>query len=841
MKRSTTARFSVTFLLVFAMLSPTAVLAFNGKKHFKQGMKHEYAQEWDKAAESFALAVAENPKNPEYRLHLQRSLFNASQMYMKKGNIAAQEKDYEAAFIAFRRAYAFDPVNELAKSEMARMVRLQQEAVDNNGNKAADDGKVRLVQTSFPQPQATPSGAVPQKMEVISHLPFPSGVPLQQIVKQLARDLDLNVLFDTDSRLESRQVRIDLRNVTPAKALDYIFMQENLFFQKVGPKTILVATGLRRVNFQQLVLRTFYLSNASPKDVKAIITAAIPAQPGRSQTIVLEDAATNSITVRDTSENIRLIGRLIQSLDKDRAEVVMDVAIYEVNKSDLLQFGNQVGTQAQLTRLGGAGAPLVRGGGSDGIIADALGWTGLGFSSIALGLPVSALAALQRKENTKLLASTQIHAFNNEDSSARIGQRVPVRTASFAPITNQGNNQQNNNFLGDVYNYEQVGLTLKFKPIVFPNQDVQVAMDIESKDVAGALTQQPVFTERKITGTARIQNNKTLLLASVAQDVETNGRQGLPILGLLPFIGRLFTAPTRDNRQVDIVIAITPRVIRAPAILPEDEVEMATGSLQTPTSGSLEAMIIQDERDEMLALARRLPTESNVQLPDQPVEAPSYVRTDAAATNVTPNATNANTGVAENTTRPANTSVELKPIDTSVKTLDVTKTSLAADSVPEKSADVVQSEPVKTLPVPEDKPADADAKPVAEVVLPAEMPELKRGERARIAVSVNGATLFRSAVLGLRFDDKRVAVRSVSFGDMFGANASKIPVAPFINNDGRMFVSLSLPSGTVVTPTGILAIVEVEALADGRVELLLERDVISFLSADGKNVAVKFE
>ena len=79
-------------------MSPLAVLAVgDGKKHFKQGMKHEVAEEWDKAVEQFAVAVNENPKNPEYRLHLQRSLFNASQMYMKKGTAAAKEKDYENA------------------------------------------------------------------------------------------------------------------------------------------------------------------------------------------------------------------------------------------------------------------------------------------------------------------------------------------------------------------------------------------------------------------------------------------------------------------------------------------------------------------------------------------------------------------------------------------------------------------------------------------------------------------------------------------------------------------------------------------------------------------------
>lgn len=837
MNRSLKVRFSLTFLLVFAMLSPTAVLAFgDGKKHFKNGMKAEYAEDWDKAAESFALAVVEDPKNPEYRLHLQRSLFNASQLYMKKGTIAANEKDYEGAFIAFRKAYAYDPVNELAKSEMARMVRLQQEMVDGGKKdaKPLDDGKVRLVQTGYSSTPSASNGGVPQKLEVLRQLPFPSGIPLQQIVKDLARDLDLNVLFDAESRLEQKVVRIDLKNVTPAKALDYIFLQENLFFQKVGPRTILVATGLRRVNFQQLVLRTFYLANASPKDVKAVITAAIPAQPGRSQTIVLEDASTNSITVRDTSENIRLIGKLIQSLDKDRAEVVMDVAIYEVNKGDLLQFGNQIGTSDTLTNLGGGGIAGIRGGSDNGIIANALNFAGFGATSVALGLPASSIAALQSKSNTKLLASTQIHAFNNEDSSARIGQRVPVRTASFSPVTGGSNN--NNNVFGDVYNYEQTGLTLKFKPIVFPNQDVQVAMDIESKDVAesGTNSDQPIFIERKITGTARVQNNKTLLLASVAQNSERNSRTGLPFLGLIPILGRLFSAPRRNNSQVDIVIAITPRVIRAPAITPDDEVERDTGSLQTPTSGSLEAMIVQEEKDELLAVARRTPTNVDVQLPDQ---APTYVRSSAAVEKAVTSSIPEN-NTADNSVKPTADGLNLRPIDSGVKTLQIGQTSDTSSSV--KAEPVNSTEPVKTLPIPEEPKVETAPKPVSELLLPAAMPELKRGDKVRIPVSVNGTALFRSAVLGLRFDDKKFAIRSVSFGDIFGAEVAKTQAAPFINNDGKMFVSLSLPSGSVLSPSGVLAVIEVEALADGKVELALEKDVISFLSPDGKNVAIKF-
>ena len=435
MKRSVYLRYTLTIFVLLALSSPTAVLAMgDGKKYFKIGMKHEIAEEWDKAVEAFSISVTEDPKNAEYRLHLRRALFNASQMYMKLGRNFAEAKDYESAYTHFRKAYAFDPVNELARSEMARMVRLQEELKGGKDTDKTDANGVKIVPTGYNSQNGPPDGfRVPQKLEKIRDLPFPSGIPLQQIVKDLARDLELNVLFDVESRLESRSVRIELRQVTPAKALDYIFLQENLFFQRVGPRTILVATGNRRQNFQQLVLRTFYLANASPKDVKAVIQTAIPPQPGRSQTIVLEDAATNSVTVRDTEENVRLIGRLISSLDKDRAEVVMDVAIYEALKGDLLELGNQIGTRDQLTNLGGTTRGVVDGTRGDNIFgtlgraaADVLP----SIFGVGINVPASSLSAFQQKRHSKLLASTQIHASNNEDSS-RVSEAGPCPNASF--------------------------------------------------------------------------------------------------------------------------------------------------------------------------------------------------------------------------------------------------------------------------------------------------------------------------------------------------------------------------------------------------------------------------
>ncbi|MDQ6785793.1 MAG: hypothetical protein M3033_03100 [Acidobacteriota bacterium] len=840
MRNSAYIRFSICLLLFVSLLSPTFALAStDGKKHFSAGMTAEVSEQWDKAVEEFALAVADNPKNPEYRLHYTRSLFNASQMYMKRGTTLAGEKDYAGAYLAFRKAYGYDPVNELAKSEMERMLRLQQAVVEgeNPDVKTDSNGTVRLVPTGF-QKQTMPDATVPQRFGELINVLYPTPIDLQTVIKDLARSLDLNVLFDAETFRQRQTVSIELKNVTAAKALDYIFLQQSLFFQKVGPRTILVASQNRRTNYQQLVLRTFYLANAAPEDVQKVVQTAIPAQPGRVPTITLVDKATNSLTVRDTEENIRLIGKLINSLDKDRAEVVMDVQIYEVSKSDLLQFGTQIGDKDSLINLGGTNRGVVGLTGNSGI---------LGRTSLGLGLiiPPITFQALQNKNNSKLIASTQIHAFNNEDSSARIGARVPVRSAT---ISNGFNNTGTgtgttggNSFVGDVINYEQTGLTLKFKPIVFPNQDVQVAMEIESKDIDGttnsALSLNPTFTERTIKGTARIQNNKTLLLASVAQGKQSDGRAGLPLLGLIPILGRFFSSPTKDNRQVDVVIAVTPRVIRAPAILPEDEIERQTGSVGSPTSASVEAMIIQEETEEQLAAARRTTNTAQVQLPDQKTVTPAYTKTTASMpdSSTTENAPqNQTTASAQPAEKTEMVESNIRPIDASVKTLQIAPTADNAENKPQ-----LQETSLKSNGEAQTESEKSDA-PVATLQLLQNLPQMKAGDKWKIAVMVKSATAFRSAVLGMNFDAKKLAVKSVSYGEVFGNEMAQTPAKPFFNEGGKMFVSLASPKDTAGNSSGILAYIEVEALADGKQQITFDRDVLNFLTADGKNFSVKF-
>jgi len=274
---------------------------------------------------------------------------------------------------------------------------------------------------------------------------------------------------------------------------------------------------------------------------------------------------------------------------------------------------------------------------------------------------------------------------------------------------------------------------------------------------------------------------------------------------------------------------MTPRVIRAPAILPDDEVERPTGSQATPTNSSLVAMIMQDEMDDQVAAARRQPTNANVQLPDQPTDTPNYVRTSSTDTQVQ-NKTTATTTTSPNTIDPST----LKPIDTSTNTLNLKQTS-------DTSVQTAPAEMPKATLQPTDEPTAAKSSaPKATFRFADELPPMKAGDKVKVPVLIEGSSAFRSATLGLSFDDKKVAIRSVTFGDIFGAKVANTTVTPFLNQNGKMYVTLSPTVAEMVGSSGVIAYIEIEALTAGKPDITFDRQTVTVLTPDGKNFAINF-
>ena len=858
MKNNIRIRTLISFVLAVSLFSalPLTAYAKKGEKNFKRGMQYEEAQQWDKAAQEFTLAVAADPSNMEYQLHFRRASFNASQTYMQQGRSLSERGDFVGAYNAFRQAYGYDPVNELAVSEMERMLRLQAvkegRAAPSNGTTTNSGGTFDNGSTpANGQAQDLPT-AREQQLRVVD-----VKGDLKQLIRSLAEQLNLNVIFDRQSFTQSRPIDISLKDVTTAQALDYVFLQEGLFFQKLSRRTILVADQARRPQYQQLVLRTFYLSNMKPADARTLVQQAIPPSVGRPQTIVVPDDATNSLTVRDTAENVRLIGDLLQSIDKDRAEVVMDVSIYEVSKSDLLQFGNQIGVPGSNGVFSIGNSPgfalltdnaVVNGSQGRGVNLGILSPTAL---AAALVIPPSVLTAFQSKNNTKLIASTQVHAFNGEESTARIGQRVPVQTAQAfpfgvqtgTPVPGTGNPFGSGGF--PVINYEPTGLTLKFTPQVFPNLDVQVKMNIESKDVLGAGSLTPTFTERTITGTARVQNNRTMMLASVSQDVETHGRQGLPFLGGLPILGRLFTSPTRDNRQIDIVISVTPRVLRAPAVTPRDEEMRPSGTLQAPTTGSLAEMIREADREDQIAAARVLPRDVALQLPD----APLVKAGETAAQNTTPSVLPPPAGTMAFTPLPKTPApvkaAENKPVEELPSFVPAPK-SLISDQAAATVATVnpsaagTQNAVLTTLPKAAETSLDTKLNSrVAQLSLLPEGDTMKVGEKRRYAIQLSSEVSLSLALLALKFDPKVIKVHGITAGNLLPMTGEAAPlVTPSIDASGTCMISISSLNGKAsFRGSGPLLFIDLEAIGAGDALLVLVKETLHLVATDARDIA----
>ncbi|MBA3438712.1 MAG: hypothetical protein H0T92_02435 [Pyrinomonadaceae bacterium] len=860
MKPSVYAKSFAAFAVIICLLvAPVPVLAKKGDKNFKRGEQYEAPQQWERAAQEYALAVAADPKRVEFQLHYRRALFNASQMFMERGRTLAEQRDYTGAYNNFRQAYGYDPVNELAQSEMERMLRLQREkeGIVGDDNGARDGGSTagkggspagaRITPTSYQEGagNGAPRGAqqgdlLPARGEHVHSVIRYDDLELETVIRNLAEQLDLNIVFD--NQFPKRKISINWKGLTAARALDNIFLSNNLFFQKLDRRTILVADQNKRPTYQQLVLRTFYLSNIVPDKAQKLIQTAIPPSPGRGQTIVVANDTTNSITVRDTPENVRLIGDLIRSVDKDRAEVVMDVSIYEVSRTDLMQLGNQVGSN-----FGGTSGLNILGGSRDvaqrvgGAIPTALG--------AALLIPSSTLTALQSRDRTNLVARTQLRAFDNEQSVGRIGKKIPIQTAT---VPNYGFSGQNNNNQGSgtanpgafgnygypVIQYQDTGLIFKFKPQVFPNLDVQVTMEIESSDasVSGSTDNlTPVISQRTITGTTRIPNNRTTMVASVAQNQEIRGRQGLPLLGLIPVLGRLFTAPKRNDVQTDIVIMVTPHVLRAPSVTPRDEEMRPSGTLQTPTTESLASLVQEADREDQLAAARRIPTNVSIQLPNLEVP-PAYV----PAPKIMMGAANASGINSAATTNALNTGAAfappgLLPISSAVLATSVSATTIAKELLnPSSAASSTTKETAKS------SAANATSKPasVAELHLLSQQQMMRIGEKRSLMVTLKTDAPLSMAVAKLRFNPHVVAIRSVAKGNLFADTKSEPMITHAVDQKGGLLLSIAPGAGAApMLGAGVLFVIEVEAVGVGESELSFGTDNVHFLTSDGRNIS----
>ncbi|HKX29940.1 MAG TPA: hypothetical protein VJ302_19780, partial [Blastocatellia bacterium] len=584
----------------------------SGKRHFQEGLRYEELQQWELAAQQFALAVAVAPDNAEYKLHYRRALQQASLINLKRGDDLAAQSDYAAAYSAYRSAWSYDPGNEISRLKMERMVvQVKAQASGLRPEKIAQSGNFRPTSTEVQV------ATKPRSRDLVRNISF-KAARFKAVVANLGRQLKINVVFDTSVR--DRPIDIDLTEVTVSTALDIILRTNKCSFEQVDRRTILVYADnpANRLRFEKLLAKVFYLKNINGNQVRPIVQAMLP--PGRVIQILDRGGAKggNLLIVKATRRELQLIGDLISAIDKNRNEVMMEIEIYEVNNGVTTRIGQQLTAAPDYS----AGIPQF---GLQGL-------GGFGYAAIQngalFGLPTTSLSLFQNNGHSRLLYKTQIHALDGQKNVTKVGQSVPVRVGStigsrnslLAAVANfavrtAGSNSLATNGLVDNIQYRDAGLVIEAKPTVTSEGDVEVEMKFETSNVAtsggtGTDPLTPTFTTRSLKTTARMRDGVTVVVAGINQNQNSNTRSGVPVVGMIPLLGRLFSQPNQQDNQSDIIITVTPHLKRSQGLNQDDYLARIAGSRQSGPYPSIEEVLRQaqqEEEQERRLIGQRIP------------------------------------------------------------------------------------------------------------------------------------------------------------------------------------------------------------------------------------------
>lgn len=618
----------VVVLICGLSMPPVTAGAASGKKHYRQATALESEKKYDQAAEAYMMALSLEPDNLVYRIGYQRAATQASVMLVRQGREALEQGRYEEAYNLFRRAYQFDKTNELAKDLAERALDLQRKADGLAPAPLTETPYGASIPIIGPNPHSTtqqrptlpPAKDAPKDDTTLSPLYQVQDITrandeLENHIRDLAERIGLNVVFDTTFR--SRKMPFRMKNVTIPQALDTLLISNNLFFEPINDNTLLVAVDntANRARLQQMSVQTFYLKNSDEQTVQTIQTN-LSALFGQ-KVMVVPNAQLRSLTVRTTPETLKLVGNIIRALDKDKPEVLIDVSIYEVSRNDLLEIGNQLLYDGFLP----SGSSVPTRPSTLSSLAITAGQI-ITEQRLALAIPTSILRILQTRGNSKLIDSIQVHALDGQQVRANVGQRIPIQTASFpssfaTTTQNQPNQPPNQNtqggFLGGAFGlgvpqieYQDVGLNIQITPTIYTDDDIKLEMEIETSGVAaGGTTLTPIFTQRRLKSVATVQTGQAAMMAAVAQNRKETSRGGLPVIGFLPVIGRFFSIPTDRTASTDLLITVTPHVIRSADIREEDQLAMSSGLQLMGLSDTIQSFLEKREQ----ARRERQPTD----------------------------------------------------------------------------------------------------------------------------------------------------------------------------------------------------------------------------------------
>ncbi len=556
---------ATALLLLFGIIL-LAAAADNAKSLYKKGRDAEARQNYEQAYDFYKQAYDLKPADLAYRASFERLRFLAAASHVHRGQLMREAGQLDAALAEFQKAVEIDASSAIAKQEVRRTQQMIEGAKSSPAKSAPPTG--------FLQKRIAEAGG-PVELAAISNVPINLKITEDSkvIYETVGKLAGINVLFDPD--YTSRRVKIELNNVSLEEALQIIAVETKTFWRPITPNTIFVAADnpAKRKDLEQSVVKTFYLANLSqPTELQDIVNALRQIlEINRIQPLPTQAA----IVVRGTPDQIALAQKLVSDLDKSKSEVVVDVAVMQVNRDKARTLGINPPTSATVmlqpnvqttttpTTTGQVGGVPTTTGSTNptGLSLNTLG--NLNATDFQVTISQATATALFSDSNTKLIQKPQIRAVEGQKATLKIGQRVPVATGSFQPgIGGVGINP----LVNTQFQYLDVGVNIDITPKVHPNGDVTLKIVMEVSEVdgnsnIGGITQ-PIIGQRKIEHEVRLREGEVNLLGGMMEDQQTKNLTGFPGLAQIPILRYLFGQTQTDHSETETVFVMIPHIVR---------------------------------------------------------------------------------------------------------------------------------------------------------------------------------------------------------------------------------------------------------------------------------------
>ncbi len=544
---------------------------------FQRGSQAAMRGDWDMAVSYYTTAVQAQPNRVDYRMALERAQMSASQIHFDKAREMERRDQLDVALMEYRKVVEYHPTNQEARAKITELEKTVRARVEASRPRPAIEAMREQARKPQPEPMLNAKSR--------ESIDFTLRGQLRDILVGMGAAAGITVNFDRD--FQEKLYSVELKNVSFEQALQQVTAANALFYKVIGDASIIVIPDQppKRQAYEEQAVQTFYLSNADPTELMALINQVTRVQQAIPP-VIAAGKASNTILVRASVSMMQIIDRIIQANDKPRAEIVIDVEILEVNRNRAKQFGLELSQYSAGLTFSPESAP----GASSGTGATATTTTGsFNLNTVSRGVstndfyasvPSAVVKFLESDINTKVIAKPQLRGMEGEALSLNLGEELPVPSTTFTPLVSGGTNFNPMTS----FQYKPVGVNVEMKPRVTYDDDVIIELKLEvsaqgpDKNIAGQNL--PSFTSRKVGTKLRLRDGESNLLAGLLREDERTSLKGVPGTLHIPILSSLFASNDNSVAQTDIVMLLTPHIVRTHELTQQDLLPIYIGSQQ---------------------------------------------------------------------------------------------------------------------------------------------------------------------------------------------------------------------------------------------------------------------